>query len=71
MQVVERCRNKAPSGEIVSEFDTGKLSISLIGSFSNRDTFDDLLYSIACRKISERLAQKRDNIELFSGYGTI
>ena len=64
MQVIERCRSKTHSGEIVSEFDAGRLSILLIGSFGNHETFDDLLYSIACRKISERLAQRRDNIVL-------
>ena len=71
MQVVERYRNKTPSGEIITEFDAGKRTILLIGSFEHREAFDDLLYSIACRKISERLAQKRDNIVLSGGNGTI
>ena len=71
MQVIELDRRTTSSGEMVAEFEAGKRSVQLIGTFEDRATLDDLLYSIACRKIMERLGQKRDNIVLTGGYGII
>lgn len=71
MQVIERCRKTTCSGKVITEYEAGKLFIRLIGTYGNRATLDDLLYSIACRKITERFGQKRDNIVPISGYGII
>jgi len=71
MQVTEVDRHTTSSGEMVAEFEAGKRSVQLIGTFEDRATLDDLLYSIACRKLAERLGQKRDNIVLTGGYGII
>ena len=71
MQVTELDRQKICSGEMIAKFETGKRSIQLIGTFENKVTLDDLLYSIACQRIAERLGQKRDNIVLTGGYGKL
>ena len=71
MQVIERCRKITCSGKVITEYEAGTLFIRLIGTYGNRATLDDLLYSIACQKITERLEQKRDNIVPISGYGII
>jgi len=71
MQVTEVDRRTTCSGEMVAIFEAGKRSIQLIGTFEDRATLDDLLYSIACQRIAERLGQKRDNIVLNGGYGKI
>lgn len=71
MQVTEIDRQTTCSGEMVAIFEAGKRSIQLVGTFEGRTTLDDLLYSIACRKIAERFRQKRDNIALTGGYGKI
>lgn len=71
MQVTEVDRQTTHSGETVAIFKVGKRSVQLIGTFENRATLDDLLYSIACRKIAEQFRQKRDNIALTGGYGKI
>ncbi len=71
MQVTEVDRQTTSSGEMVTIFEAGKRSIQLIGTFENRATLDDLLYSIACQKIAERFTQKRDNIVLNGESGII
>ncbi len=71
MQVTEVKRQTTHSGEMVTMFKAGKRSIQLIGTFEDRATLDDLLYSIACRKIAERFMQRRDNIVLTGGNGII
>jgi len=71
MQITEQSRNTCRSGEVISEFQAGRLSVRLISSFGDRASFDNLLYAIACQKITERMAQKRDNIALAGGYGTL
>lgn len=64
MRVTEVNRRTTCSGEMITEFEAGKRSIQLIGTFGDRAKLDDLLYSIACQRISVRLGQKRDNIVL-------
>ena len=71
MQVTELDRRTTCSGEMIARFEAGKRSIQIIGTFENRATLDDLLYSIACQKIAERFTQRRDNIVLTGGYGKI
>ena len=71
MQVTELDRRTTCSGEMIARFETGKRSIQLIGTFENKATLDDLLYSIACRRITERLGQKRDIIVFKGGYGKL
>lgn len=71
MQVTEVDRQTTHSGEMVAKFQAGKQSIQLIGTFEDRATLDDLLYSIARQKIAERLGQKRDNIVLSGRSGKI
>ena len=71
MQVTEVDRRTTCTGEMITRFEAGKRSIQLIGTFENRVSLDDLLYSIACQRIAERLGQKRDNIVLNGGYGKI
>jgi hypothetical protein len=71
MRVTELERRTACSGETIARFEIGKRSIQIVGTFENRATLDDLLYFIACRKIAERLAQKRDNIVIPGGYGKL
>lgn len=71
MQITEVDRQTTRSGEMVAVFKAGKRSIQLIGTFEDRATLDELLYSIACRKIAERFMQRRDNIVLTGGNGII
>ena len=71
MQVIAQDRKINRSGEVVSKYETGKMSVELVGTFGDRATLDDLLYSIACHKLSQRLKQKRDNIVLTGENGII
>lgn len=71
MQVTELDRRTTSSGEVIACYEAEKRSIQLIGTFEDRATLDDLLYSIACQKIAEQFAQKRDNIALTGGHGII
>jgi hypothetical protein len=71
MQITELGRRTTCSGETIAKFRAGKRSIQIVGTFENKATLDDLLYSIACRRIVERLVQKRDNIVLPGGYGKL
>ncbi len=71
MQITELERRTNGSGETIVKFKAGKRSIQIVGTFENKATLDDLLYSIACRRIAERLVQKRDNIVLSGGYGKL
>lgn len=71
MQITELERRTTGSGETIAKFKAGKRAIQLVGTFENKAALDDLLYSIACRRIAERLVQKRDNIVLPGGYGKL
>ena len=71
MQITELERRTTGSGEMIAKFKAGKRAIQLVGTFENKAVLDDLLYSIACRRIAERLVQKRDNIVLPDGYGKL
>lgn len=71
MQITELERRTIGSGETIAKFKAGKRAIQLVGTFENKATLDDLLYSIACRRISERLVQKRDNIVNSGGFGKL
>lgn len=57
VQVVEHDRQVNPSGEVVALFQTTKLSVRLVGSFSNNNTMDDLLYLVASQKLSNRIGK--------------
>ena len=67
MQITEIDRSMIRSGEMISKYTTDKKAISLVGSFQDKNSLDDLLYSIACKRLSERQMQKRDNIVLPGG----
>lgn len=71
MQITELERRTTDSGETIAKFKSGKRSIQIVGTFENKATLDNLLYSIACRRIAERLVQKRDIIVLPGGYGNL
>lgn len=71
MQITELERRTTDSGETIAKFKAGKRSIQVVGTFENKATLDDLLYSIACRRIAEWLVQKRDIIVLPGGYGKL
>ena len=71
MKVKELDRWATHSGEVVVWFETEKRIVQLVGTFANRATLNDLLYTIACRRISERLGKKRDNIVLIRGNGKL
>lgn len=71
MQVTEIDRRVTCSGEIITEYKVGKLSVQLIGTFEDRATLDDLLYSIGSQRIAERFWQKRDNIVRNGGFDII
>ena len=71
MQVIVQDRKINRSGEVVSKYETGKLSVELVGTFGDRAILDDLLYSIACHRLAQRLRQKRDNIVLTGENGII
>jgi hypothetical protein len=55
MQITELRRSIKQSGENIAEFDTEKIHVRLIDTYSGRISFDDLLYIIACNKLAERL----------------
>lgn len=71
MQITELERRTTDSGETIAKFKAGKRSIQVVGTFENKATLDDLLYSIACGRIAEWLVQKRDIIVLPGGYGKL
>ena len=64
MQVIELERRITCSGEMITEYKAGKQYVQLVGTFDEKATLDDLLYSIASQKIAERYGRKRDNIVL-------
>ena len=68
MQVTEIDRWVTCSGEIITEYKAGKLSMQLVGTFDDRAKMDDLLYSIGSQRIAERFWQKRDNIVRNGGF---
>lgn len=71
MKVKELDRWATHSGEVVAQFEAEKQLVQLVGTFANRATLNDLLYTIACRRISEGLRKKRDNIVLIRGDGKL
>lgn len=71
MQVTKLDRRITCSGEIVSSYKAGERCIQLIGTFTDREMLDDLLYAITCQKITKRLGQKRDNIVPNGGFDII
>jgi hypothetical protein len=56
MQVTELCREVKPTGETIVEFETGKLLVRLTQTYGSKRTLDEMLYVIACRRLSERMA---------------
>ena len=55
MIINELLRKKAETGETIAEYEAGKLRIRLIESYCGKNTIDELLYFIACNKLSERV----------------
>lgn len=55
MQIVEQQRSINPSGENVAVFDTGKLLIRLIGTFGEQAKLNDLLYTVMCQRIEDKM----------------
>ena len=54
MQIKELCRKKKQTGEVVAEFEAGKIIVRLIDTYNSEKSFEELLYIIACRKLNER-----------------
>ena len=56
MQVKELRRDRKQTGETIAEFEAGQLLVRLTGTYGVKETLDDLLYVIACRKLAGKLA---------------
>ena len=56
MDIKELRREITETGETVAEFEAGKLHVRLIDTYNDRNTLDELLFVIACNKLSERVA---------------
>jgi len=54
MQIKELQRIQTQSGDTVVELEVGQKIIRLTNSYSIEKTFEELLYVIACRKLTER-----------------
>ena len=57
MKVKELCRKKTNAGGTIVEFETGKLLVRLNDTYDNKITLDELIYVMACRKLTERQAK--------------
>ena len=53
MYAKELCRQKNQTGEMVAEFEVGKLLVRLISTYDSKRTLDELIYVLACRKMAE------------------
>lgn len=71
MRVSEIERKTVQPGKTITDFDVGKLTVRLIGTYGTQARFDDLLYSIACQKLVRRMGESGDNIVLSGHCGTI
>ena len=56
MDIKELSRETTKAGETIAEYEAGKLHIRLIDTYNGMNTLDELLYVIACNKLSERVA---------------
>ena len=56
MKITEINRNSKLNGEIIAEFDAGKLLVRLINSYAHETTLEELIYIIACNRLVERSA---------------
>ena len=68
MQIQELNKDITHSSQIITDFILDKRKIRVIETFGDTDTFDDLFYSIACRKITERLSNINDKIAVANGH---
>ena len=64
MQAIKQNRTINRSGEIITKYEVGKMSVELVGTFGDRAILDDILYSIACHRLAKRLEQKCDILVL-------
>ena len=58
MQVKEISRTKNKFGQTIVEYETGKQKIRLIKSYDTEKSLEDLLYVLACQKLSTHDKQK-------------
>jgi hypothetical protein len=56
MQVKELCRQEKRVGETVIEMEADKLRVRLIATYDNKETLEDMIYVIACRRLADKLA---------------
>ena len=54
MQVDQLCRKTKQTGKTIVEFKAEKLLVRLIVTYKKEKTFEELLYSLACDKLTER-----------------
>ena len=58
MTVKELERHVTASGESIAVYQAGKMTVRLVGSFAGEHTLDELLYSIACQKLEDRISKE-------------
>ena len=56
MQITELHRQKKQTGETIVEVKTEKLLVRLIDTYGNKNTLDEIIYVMACRRLAERMA---------------
>jgi len=57
MQVKEVCRNHKQTGETVVEFEAGNQLVRLIDTYNGEKTLEEMLYVIACQKLTEKVGK--------------
>lgn len=57
MTVKELKREVTASGETIAVYQAGRLTVRLIGSFGEKQSLDELLYTIASQKLADKMRE--------------
>jgi hypothetical protein len=60
MNVKELNRRKNKKGQIVVEIEADKQMVRLINTYDAKHTLEDMVYTIACQKLSDRLIRSEN-----------